>query len=192
MCARSSAVRAVILLRISHAPDNNPVSSDTVVRAPFMTQWLAGPLFIPMPSITTIAGGRTFTAMGHIAHNRRDEPWLNTLYARNAYNGTKLWSRKLPDGYLAHRSAFIATGDTFYMIDINGNGCLLIDPETGVEKGRIHIPELTGEWKWIALKDGYLYAKTDYSFSGRIPILDVSGQKPEKCCGQTTIETSAS
>jgi len=138
-----------------HGPDNNPVSTDTVIKAPYRSQWLGGPLYTTMPAITTAAGGRIFTALGHIAHHRREESWLNTLLARNGYNGTFLWSRKLPDGYLVHRSAFIATEDCFYMIE--SDGCLRLDPETGSEIDRINIPEIEGEWKYIALQDGVLY-----------------------------------
>jgi SAM-dependent methyltransferase len=138
-----------------HGPDNNPVSKDTVIKAPYRTQWLGGPLYSAMPAITTAAGGRIFTALGHIAHHRREEQWLNTLLARNGYNGTFLWSRKLPDGYLVHRSAFIATEDCFYMIE--NDGCLKLDPESGREMDRISIPEIEGEWKYIALQDGVLY-----------------------------------
>jgi len=141
-----------------HGPDNNPVSTDTVIKAPYRSQWLGGPLYTAMPAITTAAGGRIFTALGHIAHHRREESWLNTLLARNGYNGTFLWSRKLPDGYLVHRSAFIATEDCFYMIE--SDGCLRLDPETGREIDRISIPEIEGEWKYIALQDGVLYVLT--------------------------------
>ena len=136
-----------------HGPDNNPVSTDEVIKAPYMTQWLGLPYYIAMPAVSLSAGGRVFIAMGHIAHHEREERWLNTILARNGYNGTELWTRKLPDGYLVHRSAFIATEDTFYMIDPNGSGCLLLDPETGYEKDRIQMPRLRGDWKWMA-KDG--------------------------------------
>jgi len=140
-----------------HGPDNNPVSQDQIIKAPYMTQWLAEPFYIAMPAITVAAGGRTFIAMGHIAHHEREEMWLNTVMARNGYNGMELWRRRLPDGYLVHRSAFIATDDTFYMIDPDGRSCLLLDPETGAEKDRIKIPEAPGEWKWMALADNVLY-----------------------------------
>ncbi|MDQ1255544.1 MAG: hypothetical protein QG656_136, partial [Candidatus Hydrogenedentes bacterium] len=140
-----------------HRPDNNPVSTDTAIRAPYMTHFLGAPYYIAMPAITTAAGGRIFTAMGHIAHHEREEAWLNTLLARNGYNGMELWRRKLPDGYLAHRSAFIATEKTFYMIDPMGGGVLKLDPETGEEQGRIQIPELPREWKWIAMMGDTLY-----------------------------------
>jgi outer membrane protein assembly factor BamB len=140
-----------------HGPDNNPVSADGVIKAPYMTQWMGKPYYITMPAITTAAGGRIFTAMGHIAHHQREESWLNTILARNGHNGTILWKLRLPDGYLAHRSAFIATEDTFYLIDLDGNGCLLLNPETGEEKDRLAIPGVKGEWKWMAMQDGLLY-----------------------------------
>ncbi len=54
------------------APDNNPVSKDTAIKAPYMTQFMADPLYIGIPSITTAAGGRTFLAIGHIAHHERE------------------------------------------------------------------------------------------------------------------------
>jgi outer membrane protein assembly factor BamB len=141
-----------------HGPDNNPVSEDAVIKAPYMTQWLGRPYYIAMPAITTAAGGRTFVAMGHIAHHEREEPWLNTLLARNGYNGAELWRRQLPNGYLVHRSAFVATDDRFYMINPGGGGCLILDPETGREIDSIRVPEVAGEWKWMAIKDGVLFA----------------------------------
>ncbi|MCP4642548.1 MAG: PQQ-binding-like beta-propeller repeat protein [bacterium] len=140
-----------------HGPDNNAVSTDTRIRAPYMTHWLGLPYYIAMPAITTSAGGRIFTAMGHIAHHEREEAWLNTLLARNGYNGALLWTRRLPDGYLVHRSAFVATADAFYMIQEDGRGCVILDPETGDELGRIRLPGIKGEWKWMAMDEGVLY-----------------------------------
>jgi outer membrane protein assembly factor BamB len=141
-----------------HGPDNNPVSEDTEIKAPYLTQFLAQPYYIAMPSITTAAGGRTFLAIGHIAHHEREWDMMNKIIARNGYNGTTLWERKLPEGYLVHRSAFIATEDAFYMAD--GDRALILDPETGEERGEIRLPGVTGEWKWMVMKDGVLYVLT--------------------------------
>lgn len=138
------------------SPDNNPVASDTLIKAPYMTQFMATPYYIGMPSVTTAAGGRTFLAMGHIAHHEREWGMLNRVLARNGYNGTILWERELPDDYLVHRSAFIASDDEFYMI--NGNHVLRLDARTGAERGKIEIPGFNGQWKWIAMRDGILYA----------------------------------
>jgi outer membrane protein assembly factor BamB len=141
-----------------HSPDNNPVSTDEVIRAPYMTQFLAEPFYIGMPAITTAAGGRSFLATGHIAHHLREWDMVNKLIARNGYNGTVLWQRSLPEGYLSHRSAFVATEDIFYMID--GDSCLMLDARTGDEQGRIRIPGLRGAWMWMAMQDGVLYVLT--------------------------------
>ncbi len=138
-----------------HGPDNNPVSTDQVIKAPYLTQFLEHPMYIAMPAVTTAAGGRTFLAIGHIAHHRREWDMMSKLVCRNGYNGTILWERDLPDRYMVHRSAFVATRDTFYMID--GNRCLLLDAATGEEKGEIRVPGVEGEWKWMAMKDGVLY-----------------------------------
>ena len=105
-----------------------------------------------------MAGGRTFLAMGHIAHHEREWEMLNRLVARNGYNGIVLWERKLPDDYLVHRSAFVATEDTFHMID--GDRVLMLDAATGEEKGHLTIPGTKGAIKWIAIVDDTLYALT--------------------------------
>ncbi|MHC4400868.1 MAG: outer membrane protein assembly factor BamB family protein, partial [Planctomycetota bacterium] len=149
-------------------PDNNPVSADQLIKAPYLTQFLEHPMYIGMPAITTAAGGRTFLAIGHIAHHRREWDTLNKLVARNGYNGQILWERPLPERYMVHRSAFYATKDTFHLID--GDRCLLLDPQTGQEKGEIRVPGLEGEWKWMAFSDGVLYVLAGNRGPGAITI----------------------
>jgi len=139
----------------SHGPDNNPVSRDTVIQSPYLTHWFAKPYYHAMPVVTTAAAGRVFIASGHIAHHDREIPTLNTLVARNGYNGRVLWKRSLPEGYLVHRSAFVATDDVFYMID--GDGVLLLDPETGAERARLRVPGVEGTLVWMAKIGDALY-----------------------------------
>ena len=139
-----------------HRPDNNPLSTDEAIKAPYLTQFLAEPYYIAMPAITTAAGGRTFLATGHIAHHQREWEMINKLIARNGYNGIVLWERDLADGSLAHQSAFIATAEIFYLME--GDRCLLLDAQTGQEKGSIQIPGMEGQWKWMAMEDGVLFA----------------------------------
>lgn len=139
----------------AHGPDNNPVSKDSVIRAPYMTQWFGKPYFHAMPVITTASAGRVFVATGHIAHHDREIPTLNTIVARNGYNGRVLWERHLPEGYLVHRSAFVATEDVFYLMD--GDGILQLDAETGEEVGRIQIAGLEGTLMWMAKVGNTMY-----------------------------------
>ena len=61
-----------------HGPDNNPVSTDNVIKAPYMTQFMARPFYIGMPSVTTAAAGRTFLAIGHIAQPV-DAVWIGRI-----------------------------------------------------------------------------------------------------------------
>ncbi len=147
-----------------HSPDNNPVSEDAIIKAPYMTQFMAKPYYIAIPSITTAAAGRTFLAIGHIAHHRREWDNMNRLIARNGYNGMMLWQRDLPEGYLVHRSAFIATADTFYMIE--KDHALMLDPATGDVQRKLTIPGVFGDWKWMAIQDDVLYMLAGKQDSG--------------------------
>ena len=142
-----------------HGPDNNPQSTDRLARAPYLTQFLAEPMFCPMPEVSVAAGGRVFRAFGHIAHKANQNPMLNTLICANAYNGTILWTRPLPEGFMIHRSTMIATPDLVYLAD--HRSCKLIDAATGKVQDEIVVPEGLADgpvWKWMALVDGVLYA----------------------------------
>ncbi len=135
-----------------HGPDNNPQSSDRVARAPYATQFLAEPLFSPMPEVTVAAGGRLFKALGHIALLVNQYPVINTLMGINGYNGTILWRRPLREGFCIHRNTFIATSEVLYMGD--DESCKMIDARTGELRGQIVIPDGLGDgrvWKWMSL-----------------------------------------
>jgi len=142
-----------------HGPDNNPQSQDRVVVAPYLTQFLAEPRYGPLPQVAVASAGRVFKAFGHVAFKRREEPLLNKLVAFNGYNGTILWQRDLPEGYMIHRNTIIAMPDALYVGD--DRSCKIIDPATGRLIDEIAPPvELAGGtfWKWMGLEDGILVA----------------------------------
>ena len=142
-----------------HGPDNNPQSNDALVRAPYLTQFVAEPRYAPAPQNVVASAGRVFMAFGHVAWKQRAEPWLNTLVALNGFNGTLLWKRELTAGIMVDRSTMIATPTALYVAD--EKSCKLLDPATGEVRDEITVPaELTGGtfWKWMALSDGVLYA----------------------------------
>ncbi|HJN16652.1 MAG TPA: hypothetical protein QGH10_14200, partial [Armatimonadota bacterium] len=74
-----------------------------------------------------------------------------------------LWTRELPEGYLVHRSAFIATPDIFYLID--GSSVLMLDSESGAEEGRISFDGITGDLTWIAMQNGVIYAQAQDDYA---------------------------
>jgi outer membrane protein assembly factor BamB len=136
-----------------HGPDNNPQSRDRLALMPYLTQFLAEPMFSPMPEVTVAADGRLFKACGHIAHKANQNPMLNTLLGINGYNGTILWTRPLREGFVIHRNTMIATPDILYLAD--DESCKLIDARTGQIVGQIVIPDGVGDgkvWKWMALQ----------------------------------------
>ncbi len=142
-----------------HGPDNNPQADDQIARAPYRTRFLAAPWFGPMPAMTVASGGRLFKAFGHLAFKPREWPMLGQLVAMDAYNGTRLWQRDLSPGFMIHRNTLIATPSEVYVGD--NEACHVIDAATGETLDRIVIPADLADgpaWKWMALRDGILYA----------------------------------
>lgn len=142
-----------------HQPDNNPQSTDQLARGHFHTQFLADPKFSPMPEQSVVAGGRIFKALGHIAHKANQNEMLNTLLGINAYNGTILWKRPLPEGFMIHRNTMIGTDDALYMGD--HESCKIFDASTGKLRDEIKVtPEISDGpvWKWMGMQGGVLYA----------------------------------
>jgi len=142
-----------------HAPDNNPQSQDSVIVAPYLTQFLAEPRYAPVPQVAVASAGRVFKAFGHVAFKAREEPFLNKLVAFNGYNGTILWQRDLAEGVMIHRNTMIATPTKLYVGD--DKSCKAINTATGQLIDQIIPPvELAGGtfWKWMGLDNGVLYA----------------------------------
>lgn len=138
-----------------HGPDNNPQSRDQLARAPYRTQFLAEPLFCPMPEVTVASGGRVFKAFGHIAHKANQNAMLNTLLAINGYNGMILWRRPLREGFMIHRNTMIATPEVLFLAD--DQSCKLLDAQTGQVRAEIVVPPGAADgpvWKWMALEPG--------------------------------------
>ena len=140
-----------------HGPDNNPQSRDLVARAPYLTQYFAGPYFVPPPGVSVAAGGRIFKAHGNLAFHSREWPWRNQLVAFNAFNGTILWTRPLAEGFNVHRNTLVATAETVYVAD--NVSCKMLGAADGSLQGEIVAPEGAAGpvWKWMAVDDGILY-----------------------------------
>jgi len=144
-----------------YGPDNNPVSPESALKWPFLMQWLGKPYRGAQPKVTVVSAGRAFCASGEAystyhtssPHEKADAHWLKAI---NVFNGQLLWKRKLRTEDQIGRPAFIATPETFYMIERHRILCL--DPETGAEQKAIDLGGEKRMPKWIALRDGVLYA----------------------------------
>ncbi len=88
-----------------HGPSNNAVADDARVGPPRHMQWVAGPRYARSHEINSSmagmvsAGGRVFTiwdeGLTGLTDPRLPEKW--SLLARDAFNGTLLWRRPMPD-----------------------------------------------------------------------------------------------
>ena len=142
-----------------HGPDNNTQSKDLVIKAPYLTQFLAEPHYGPVMQVSVASNGLVFKGFGNVAFHEREEEFLNTLVAFNGYNGTMLWKRDLVPGIMLHRNTIIATPEILYVAD--DKSCQLIEPATGRQIGEIRPdPKIAGGtfWKWMGMEKGVLYA----------------------------------
>ena len=142
-----------------HGPDNNPVSTDEFARVPYITQFVAAPVFSPQPQVSVASAGRIFKFFGHLSSQRDTTDLVNKLLAINSYNGTILWERPLKEGFMWYRNTMVATPSALYVAD--DESCEMLDAVTGELQRKIVLPEdVVGErvWKWIALEGGVLYA----------------------------------
>ncbi len=142
-----------------HAPDNNPVSTDSVLVWPYLTQWMDRPYYGAQARTTVVSAGRVFSATGSAGGpDKLSDQWNNRhlLQARSAFNGMLLWDLRLDENYPVSRSTFIAMPDIFYMIE--GSDVLMLNPDTGEEDGQIDFSGVGESLNWIVIQDGILYA----------------------------------
>ena len=142
-----------------HAPDNNTQSKDTLARGPYLSQFMAEPWYSAMPQFSVFAGGRIFKIFGERTSTQAHWESLDSFVALNAWNGTLLWRRKLPETFMFHRNTLVATADLVYLAD--DQSCKAYDAATGEVRDEIVVPEGISDgpvWKWMALVDGVLYA----------------------------------
>ena len=142
-----------------HGPDNNTQSEDTVVKAPYLTQFFAEPYYAPVTQVTVASAGRVFKGFGNVAFHEREEPFLNQMVAFNGYNGTMLWKRDLTPGIMLHRNTMIATPEILYWAD--DKSCKMLSTKTGDLVSEIIPPlDVAGGtfWKWMGMDGDVLYA----------------------------------
>lgn len=157
-----------------HDPAGTMVGRDKVVGPPRRLQWVGGPKWLRnhefMSSMHAMvsAGGRVFYIMDEGLRSHIFLPSHWTLIARDAFNGTVLWKRKIKDwqthiwpmksgpGHLPRR--LVAVGDTVYVTLGFDEPVTAIDAATGETIRTYNGTKATEE---IVLSDGVLYLLTD-------------------------------
>jgi len=161
------------------APGNTFSSNDVNVKPPFGVLWFGGTVDAIFPSYDYTHSRGPFAL---INRGRMFALAENVLHAADIYTGRRLWQVELPKtvktkyrrrGHMVTQREiadnFIATDDALYVI--SKRDCLLLDPATGAEKGRIRIPEelaAHGGWSAVRIRREHLFA----SIGGHLCCLD--------------------
>jgi outer membrane protein assembly factor BamB len=131
-------------------PGNTACSGDAMRPGPVEVQWfgLPGPRRMP---------DRHDKNLGPVSsHGRLFVAGDNYLAALDAYNGTVLWDRDVPDfvrlGAFKHCGGMAATDDCLYAA--SGSDCLALDAQTGRLRLTMTVPPsadgAAGEWGYVA------------------------------------------
>jgi len=130
-----------------HDPRGTCVSLDTLVGPPRRLKWTGGPRHARSHEHTASmhalvsAGGRTFDIIDMGSRASIQLPSKYVLTARDAFNGTILWQREIPDwfnhlfplkagpAYMPRR--LVAVGDRVYVSGGVGHDMLALDAATG-------------------------------------------------------------
>ncbi|MBM4040565.1 MAG: hypothetical protein FJ290_18830 [Planctomycetes bacterium] len=94
-------------------PGGNRCVEDELVKAPFQTLWINGPASFTKFGLPLLANGRVLLRHGGITHEGLWRPPAepDLVQAFDAYNGTLLWERRLPE---LHGRGFVAVGDALF------------------------------------------------------------------------------
>jgi outer membrane protein assembly factor BamB len=141
-----------------HGPENNPVSSETTIRPPFRTQWVAGePGHSGAINPAVIAQGRVI--LSDVGEGYRRPP---LLWAWDSFNGTLLWKRELKLFNQFH--GLVMVKDIVYTLD--EDKILVLDAATGREIRTLEVSngdQPVGRYLRLAVVDGVLYLQTQGS-----------------------------
>ena len=157
-----------------HDPQGTMVSSDEVVSLPRRLQWVGGPKWMRnhdfMSSLSGMvsSGGRIFYIVDEGLRNHIYLPTRWTVVARDAFNGTILWKRRI-DSWFPHTFPFksgpghlprriVADGDRVYVTLGITAPLSVLDAATGETIRTCERTEATEE---IVLSDGVLYLLVD-------------------------------
>jgi len=152
-------------------PSNNAVSHDTVVGPPRRMQWVGSPRYgrhhDRMSSISAVvsAGGRVFYVLDEALPISILIPPQWTLIARDAFNGTVLWKRRmgnwhnhlwpLKSGPVQLARRLVSDGDRVYVTLSLGGPLEAIDAVTGKT---VRTYENTTDTEEVLFADGVLFA----------------------------------
>ncbi len=139
-----------------HGADNNPVSTDQVVKKPFNIQYITPPT-VSAGGSSRFANGRFIEMQGQQHKHGPTGSLDGLIWCRNAYNGQLLWSFKLEQHIEAKQPSVVVIGDTIYTVGGGKPEVWRYDAETGKQLDPISFGIDKSQVKWLAIDDGILF-----------------------------------
>ena len=138
-------------------PANTACSKDKLISHPMKLQWFGR----PGPDRMTDRHNKTSAPL--YKNGRMIVPGLNYFAGVDAYNGTVLWEKEIPNsvriGAMGNSGNLALDDDALYIA--TGGECLRIDPQSGEELGRLSAASLLGdegsEWTYLAKVGALVY-----------------------------------
>lgn len=133
-------------------PGNTACSGDTRITMDLAVQWYGEPGPRQMVDrhrkggVPLVVNGRLFVS------------GVNWCAALDAYNGTVLWEKDVPDSvrHMHYRSCGGMVATRGHLFLAGGASCLKLNAETGQEENRMTVPAAKGEWGYLAMANGML------------------------------------
>jgi outer membrane protein assembly factor BamB len=135
-------------------PGNTACSGDTRISDDLVMQWFGR----PGPEKMVDRHNRTVAPLS--INGRMFISGVNWFTGVDAYNGTILWEKDIPDSLRMNgpkTCGNMAASDTHLYV-ASGRSCLKLNAETGAAEQRFKTP--SGQWAYLALVDGILVGST--------------------------------
>jgi outer membrane protein assembly factor BamB len=146
---------------------NSGASGDTLVRGPMRLQWFGA----PGPRLMVDRHHRAMPPLSN--QGRLFVPADGRIMAVNAYNGTPLWEKEIPDSrrIAAQRDTGNIAIDGNAVYAASGETCQVLETHTGNEGRRFQVPQLvekeSHDWGYVAVQGDLLFGsgqKTNASY----------------------------
>ena len=138
-------------------PANTACSGDTFGKSAMRLQWFG------RPGPEKMVDRHSKTSSPLYKNGRMFVPGLNFFVAVDAYNGTILWEKDVPDSVrigAMRDSSNMALGDDALFIATR-DSCLKVDPQTGTIRSRLsadaYFKEKGNTWGYVATVDNLVY-----------------------------------
>ncbi len=153
---------------LNHNAGGNRISQDRLAGPPSSVRWIDGPTWATNakgPASAVTSAGRLFYLFDGAPNRKPQESWA-TLFARDAFNGMRLWKRPAP-GFVP--LCLVATKDRVYTVLETKGALVSLDAATGKTVSNY---EQASYPQWLIHSGGRLYLSTGARYAPQLRCID--------------------